>query len=81
MWGFGKGFAVLLSAAALISIGIGIGDNRRQLNANTENIHILQQALASEVNSRTATDAQTVMVTTKLDDILRRLDRIERRIQ
>lgn len=80
----GKVFAVLLAGVGLVGVGITVGENRRQLDADTANIQTLQQSIAAEINARTVNDAQisgqALTVSVKLDDILRRLDRIERRI-
>lgn len=82
MWGFGKGFAVILSAAAIFSLGNSVGVKRGQLDTVADQLHGLQQSLAAEINARTANDADFSKIGTtisvQLIDIQRRLDRIER---
>lgn len=70
------------SVLGLVYFGIVLGETRQQLADVRDNLHTAQLSLASEINRSTGTDFTSALdrqaLTVKLDDILRRLDRIEK---
>ena len=77
----GAGKLILAGAGVLglVYFGVRVGENQRQIQQNRQDITTLQIVTGETGRTLNSNAVANAAIITKLDEILRRLDRLERK--